>query len=109
VLGTDGFGRSDYRRKRCADFFEVDRRWHVVVASRSRPHWPSRRRDPAHERVAEAIAIYGHRRRAAPRRGPSEADTGRMMANAIDIKVPDIGDFSDVPVIELLRESPATR
>src|ERR1044071_5700554 len=31
VLGTDGFGRSDYRRKLRA-FFEVDR-WHVVVAA----------------------------------------------------------------------------
>ncbi len=31
VLGTDGFGRSDYRRK-LRSFFEVDR-FHVVVAS----------------------------------------------------------------------------
>ncbi|MBT2324644.1 pyruvate dehydrogenase (acetyl-transferring), homodimeric type [Variovorax paradoxus] len=31
VLGTDGFGRSDYRRK-LRRFFEVDR-WHVVVAA----------------------------------------------------------------------------
>ena len=31
VLGTDGFGRSDYRRK-LRNFFEVDR-FHVVVAA----------------------------------------------------------------------------
>jgi pyruvate dehydrogenase E1 component len=31
VLGTDGFGRSDYR-KRLRDFFEVDRRWIAVAA-----------------------------------------------------------------------------
>jgi pyruvate dehydrogenase E1 component len=34
VLGTDGFGRSDYRR-RLRDFFEVDRRWIAVAALRS--------------------------------------------------------------------------
>jgi pyruvate dehydrogenase E1 component len=31
VLGTDGFGRSDYRKK-LRDFFEVDRHW-VAVAT----------------------------------------------------------------------------
>ena len=31
VLGTDGFGRSDYRR-RLRDFFEVDRRWVTLAA-----------------------------------------------------------------------------
>jgi pyruvate dehydrogenase E1 component len=31
VLGTDGFGRSDYRKK-LRDFFEVDRRWVAVAA-----------------------------------------------------------------------------
>jgi len=31
VLGTDGFGRSDYRRKLRA-FFEVDRRWVALAA-----------------------------------------------------------------------------
>ena len=34
VLGTDGFGRSDYRRK-LRHFFEVDRRWVAVAALRS--------------------------------------------------------------------------
>ena len=31
VLGTDGFGRSDYRKK-LRDFFEVDRHWVTVAA-----------------------------------------------------------------------------
>jgi pyruvate dehydrogenase E1 component len=31
ALGTDGFGRSDYRRK-LRDFFEVDRRWIALAA-----------------------------------------------------------------------------
>jgi pyruvate dehydrogenase E1 component len=34
VLGTDGFGRSDFR-KRLRDFFEVDRRWIAVAALKS--------------------------------------------------------------------------
>ena len=54
VLGTDGFGRSDYRRRLRA-FFEVDRH-HVVVASLKAladdQLLPSKR-------VAEAIAKYG--------------------------------------------------
>ncbi|PVZ05323.1 pyruvate dehydrogenase (acetyl-transferring), homodimeric type [Actinomycetospora cinnamomea] len=54
VLGTDGFGRSDYRRA-LRDFFEVDRRY-VVVAALS-----ALARDGAvtPERVAEAIDRYG--------------------------------------------------
>jgi pyruvate dehydrogenase E1 component len=31
VLGTDGYGRSDYRRK-LRHFFEVDRHWVTVAA-----------------------------------------------------------------------------
>jgi pyruvate dehydrogenase E1 component len=31
ALGTDGYGRSDYRRK-LRDFFEVDRRWIALAA-----------------------------------------------------------------------------
>ena len=31
ALGTDGFGRSDYRRT-LRDFFEVDRRWIALAA-----------------------------------------------------------------------------
>jgi pyruvate dehydrogenase E1 component len=54
VLGTDGFGRSDYRR-RLRSFFEVDR-YHVAVASLKAladdQLLPTRK-------VAEAIAKYG--------------------------------------------------
>ncbi|UTI65485.1 pyruvate dehydrogenase (acetyl-transferring), homodimeric type [Paraconexibacter antarcticus] len=48
VLGTDGFGRSDYRRA-LRSFFEVDRR-HVVVAAL---HALGRRED-----AAQAISAY---------------------------------------------------
>ena len=54
VLGTDGFGRSDYR-KRLRDFFEVDRRWITVAALHSLAedgHVPM-------QTVADAIAKYG--------------------------------------------------
>ncbi|MDP8919338.1 MAG: pyruvate dehydrogenase (acetyl-transferring), homodimeric type, partial [Pseudomonadota bacterium] len=34
VLGTDGFGRSDYRRK-LRDFFEVDRHWITIATLKS--------------------------------------------------------------------------
>ncbi|MDM0067048.1 pyruvate dehydrogenase (acetyl-transferring), homodimeric type [Variovorax sp. J31P207] len=54
VLGTDGFGRSDYRRK-LRRFFEVDR-WHVVVAALK-----ALADDGViqHTVVAEAIEKYG--------------------------------------------------
>jgi len=62
VLGTDGFGRSDYRRK-LRRFFEVDR-WHVVVAALK-----ALADDGVikHTVVAEAIEKYGlQAERAAP-------------------------------------------
>ena len=34
VLGTDGFGRSDYRKQLC-QFFEVDRHWVTLAALES--------------------------------------------------------------------------
>jgi hypothetical protein len=40
-------------------------------------------------------------------RGPLDR-LRHAMSNAIDIKVPDIGDFADVPVIEIFVRS-ATR
>jgi pyruvate dehydrogenase E1 component len=54
VLGTDGFGRSDYRR-RLRSFFEVDRH-HVVVASLKA--LADDQLLPA-KRVSEAIKTYG--------------------------------------------------
>ncbi|MDQ0585926.1 pyruvate dehydrogenase (acetyl-transferring), homodimeric type [Variovorax paradoxus] len=62
VLGTDGFGRSDYRRK-LRRFFEVDR-WHVAVAALK-----ALADDGVikHAVVAEAIEKYGlDAERAAP-------------------------------------------
>jgi pyruvate dehydrogenase E1 component len=47
VLGTDGFGRSDWRRS-LREFFEVDRRYVALAALRS----------VAPEKAAEAIAKY---------------------------------------------------
>ena len=54
VLGTDGFGRSDYRRK-LRSFFEVDR-FHVAVAALKA--LADDQLLPA-KRVSEAIAKYG--------------------------------------------------
>jgi pyruvate dehydrogenase E1 component len=54
VLGTDGFGRSDYR-KRLRDFFEVDRRWIAVAALKTLAD--EGRVKPSV--VAEGIAKYG--------------------------------------------------
>ena len=84
VLGTDGFGRSDFRAE-LRDFFEVDHR-HIAVAAL-----------PLTGRNRRARAIRrkrGHRevrdRHRPPRPGPPVSQ----------VKVPDIGDFTDVPVIE---------
>jgi pyruvate dehydrogenase E1 component len=54
VLGTDGYGRSDYRRK-LRHFFEVDRHWVTVAALKSLAE--ERAVEP--KVVAEAIARYG--------------------------------------------------
>jgi pyruvate dehydrogenase E1 component len=53
VLGTDGYGRSDYR-KSLRDFFEVDRRWVALAALES---LAKEGKVPA-ERLAEAIKKY---------------------------------------------------
>ena len=68
VLGTDGFGRSDYRRK-LRDFFEVDRRWVALAALESlaaEGAVPRSRVAEAHQEVrdrpGEAGAVDGVRR-----------------------------------------------
>ena len=53
ALGTDGYGRSD-TRKRLRSFFEVDRRWDAVAALSQLAAEGTIRR----ERVAQAIAKY---------------------------------------------------
>ncbi len=54
VLGTDGFGRSDYRRK-LRTFFEVDRHFVAVAALKA---LADQNKLPS-TKVAEAIAKYG--------------------------------------------------
>jgi pyruvate dehydrogenase E1 component len=54
VLGTDGFGRSDFRA-RLREHFEVDRRFVVLAALKAL----AESGDIARERVAEALARYG--------------------------------------------------
>ena len=98
VLGTDGFGRSDTREK-LRYFFEVNPQYVAVAALKALAD------DGAIPvaKVAEAIAKYGL--------DPGEAGAvdgmmlehrGRGCMSTIDVKVPDIGDFKDIPVIEVL-------
>ena len=54
MLGTDGFGRSDYRRK-LRHFFEVDRHWVTLAALESLALDGA---VPA-SKVGEAIKKYG--------------------------------------------------
>jgi pyruvate dehydrogenase E1 component len=54
TLGTDGFGRSDYRRK-LRYFFEVDRHWVTLAALETL----AKEGSVPVSRVAEAIAKYG--------------------------------------------------
>ena len=95
VLGTDGFGRSDYRRKLRA-FFEVDRRYVTVAALHS---LATDGAVPA-AIVADAINAVRHRcRQAEPARGLAKGVP--MTTTATEVTVPDIGAFENVPIIEL--------
>ena len=92
VLGTDGFGRSDFRHA-LRRFFEVDRHYVVVAALK----------ELADNGEIDAGSRPGGDRalRARPRR--TDADHERMSAtDVVSVEVPDIGDFEDVPVIEIL-------
>ena len=92
MLGTDGFGRSDSRRA-LRRFFEVDRHYVALAALKELADEGEVDRG----RVQEAIDRY-----------KIDADapmpTHRMSAtsDAVSVEVPDIGDFTDVPVIEIL-------
>ena len=96
VLGTDGFGRCDSARK-LRRFFEVDRHYVAVAALKALADDGTLRR-----RVPEAIRKYGIDR-TKPRRWRSDSarHDARRLARS-EVKVPDIGDFKDVPVIEVL-------
>ena len=89
VLGTDGYGRSDSRRA-LRRFFEVDRHYVAVAALKELADVGEI--DPG--AVQEAIERY----ESIPRPNAH----GRMSATSSTVEVPDIGDFDDVPVIEIL-------
>ena len=92
VLGTDGYGRSDYR-KTLRSFFEVDRH-HVVLAALTELAKTGADRPV---RAQAGDRDLRHRPRAARAvEGLREARYGQQ------VLVPDIGDFDDVPVIEVL-------
>ena len=102
VLGTDGFGRSDYRRKLRA-FFEVDRHFVALAALKALARRGHDRRDA---RPAEAIRSSASTRRSRTRLTRlSAGDRRRQIAGerrgASEVTVPDIGDFKDVPIIEI--------
>ena len=94
VLGTDGYGRSDYR-KTLRSFFEVDRH-HVVLAALTEL---AQGRRGGRGRAEAGDRVLRHRHRTArPMAGVREAG----VAGTEQVLVPDIGDFEDVPVIEVL-------
>ncbi len=107
VLGTDGFGRSDTREK-LRRFFEVDR-WYITVAALKAladdgtlPAGQGRRGDrEIRHRRGEARAVDGLMRRRR-RRSRVRRQAFEVAMSTIEVKVPDIGDFTDVPVIEVL-------
>ena len=100
VLGTDGFGRSDYRRNLRAHF-EVDRH-HVLLAALSA--LAAEGAVPA-DSAAQAIKRYGIATDKPNPRTPERRRARYTMtttANNVEVPVPDIGDFSDIPVIEVM-------
>ena len=109
MLGTDGFGRSD-SRKNLRRFFEVNRFYVTVAALKA---LADEGEIPA-TKVAEAIKKYGiEPERPAPwtseRRQPRDNARNdydhpheERRLGATEVTVPDIGDFKDIPVIEVL-------
>ncbi len=92
ALGTDGFGRSDTRQQLRA-FFEVDRRWVALAALNALADEGT----IARAKVAEAIAQVRHRSGQARARRRFSASMAQ-----IELTVPDLGGFADIPVIEVL-------
>jgi hypothetical protein len=109
VLGTDGFGRSDTREK-LRRFFEVDRyyvtcrraegarRRRDAARGESRRGDEEIRLDPAKPRRGRCSESGQRRFRSALHRS---AKRGGSRMSTIEVKVPDIGDFTDIPVIEV--------
>ncbi len=90
TLGTDGYGRSDFRTA-LRRFFEVDRHYVAVAALK----------ELADAGAVDAQAGGQGDQKVRDRRGRPDADDG-MSATLTKVEVPDIGDFDDVPVIEIL-------
>ena len=91
VLGTDGYGRSDFRSA-LRRFFEVDRHYVTVAALK----------ELADEGTIDAGARAGGDRALRDRHRRPDADDRMSTAEAVSVEVPDIGDFDDVPIIEIL-------
>ena len=123
VLGTDGFGRSDYRK--AAQLLRGRPALRVAVAAlkaladgRNGPGLGRGRGDPEiRHRSRKAQSGHGlrpvdarvaHQKTAAGQSVAHESPGEVDMIDMIEVKVPDIGDFKDVPVIEI-SSSPATR
>ena len=106
VLGTDGFGRSDYRVK-LRKFFEVNRYYVAVAALKA---LGGRRRDQAGDRRPGDQEVRTRHRaaRSLDRVNGAREDIRRAFLNGGDmgavteVKVPDIGDFKDIPIIEIM-------
>jgi pyruvate dehydrogenase E2 component (dihydrolipoamide acetyltransferase) len=81
VLGTDGFGRSDTRSK-------------LRELLRGRP--------PLHRRTCARPGAQGSCAGRRPRPAPAPVAAPRWLPGPVEVVVPDIGDFKDVAVIEVL-------
>ena len=86
VLGTDGFGRSDSRAK-LRHFFEVNRYFVAIAALKALAD----QGEGKAKAVADAIKKYGI--------DPGQGGPDDGMSQVV---VPDIGDFKEVEVIEVL-------
>ena len=106
VLGTDGFGRSDFRTK-----LREHLRGQPPLHRRRRAEGAGRRGQRAGGQGRRGDREVRHRRRqdqSAVRL--TRTATGRTRTwQLIEVKVPDIGDFKDVEVIEVLVKPGDTR
>ena len=112
VLGTDGFGRSDFRIK-LREHFEINRHYIIVAALKSLadegklPQTRSPRRSASTRSTpTRSIRSTPERRFVPPGGGPRAGRRQELLEReqmaVVEVKVPDIGDFKEVEVIELL-------
>ncbi len=93
VLGTDGFGRSD-GREALRHHFEVDRKSVVVAALKALADEGS---------IDRSTVDEGHdRSRRRSRQAESRHRVSFYEVFTVEVVVPDLGDFADVEVIEVL-------